>query len=104
MREVPFALMRPGQNSPPTDDCLDQTMVRGRIDLLTATEAGLVIVDYKTDRVSGKELDERAETYGRQMRIYAEAVRKLAGRKIAGVHLLFLTPRRIISIEGEPHA
>jgi ATP-dependent helicase/nuclease subunit A len=99
MREVPFALMRPAQDCPPSDDASDQMMIRGRIDLLAPMESGWAIVDYKTDRVSGPELEERAQTYGRQMQLYAEAIRKVAGGKIAAVYLVFLTPRRIVSIE-----
>jgi ATP-dependent helicase/nuclease subunit A len=98
MREVPFALMRPAQDSPPSDDASDQIMIRGRIDLLVPTESGLAIVDYKTDRVSGAELEERAQTYGRQVRLYAEAIRTVAGQNIGGIHLVFLTARRVVSI------
>jgi ATP-dependent helicase/nuclease subunit A len=98
MREVPFALMRPAQDSPPSEDASDQIMIRGRIDLLVPTESGLAIVDYKTDRVSEPELEQRAQAYGRQMQLYAEAIRKVAGGKIAAVYLVFLTPRRIVSI------
>jgi ATP-dependent helicase/nuclease subunit A len=98
MREVPFALMWPAQDSPPGDDASDQIMIRGRIDLLAPTESGWIIVDYKTDRVTEPELEQRAQAYGRQMQLYAEAIRKVAGGKIAAVYLVFLTPRRIVSI------
>ncbi|MGD0137985.1 MAG: 3'-5' exonuclease, partial [Tepidisphaeraceae bacterium] len=98
MREVPFALMWPAQDSPPSDDTSDQIMIRGRIDLLAPTESGWVIVDYKTDRVTEPELAQRAQAYGRQMQLYAEAIRKVAWGKIAAVYLVFLTPRRIVSI------
>jgi ATP-dependent helicase/nuclease subunit A len=73
-------------------------MIRGRIDLLAPTESGWVIVDYKTDRVTEPELAQRAQAYGRQMQLYAEAIRKVAWGKIAAVYLVFLTPRRIVSI------
>jgi len=98
MREVPFTLMRPGQDSPSSNDAADQIMIRGRIDLLVPTEWGLALIDYKTDRVSGPELEQRAQGYGRQMQLYAEAIRKVAGGKIAAVYLVFLSARRIVSI------
>ena len=98
MREVPFALMRPTQDCPPSGDASDQIMIRGRIDLLVPTESGLAIVDYKTDRVSEPELEQRAQVYGRQMQLYAEAIRTVAGQTIGGIHLVFLTARRVVSM------
>jgi ATP-dependent helicase/nuclease subunit A len=98
IREVPFALMHPAEDCPPSDDPADQIMIRGRIDLLVPTPSGLSIVDYKTDRVSGPELDQRVETYSRQMRLYADAIRTVARREIAAVYLVFLSPRRFVKM------
>jgi ATP-dependent helicase/nuclease subunit A len=97
IREVPFALMRPADDCP-SDELPDQIMIRGRIDLLVPTPAGLAIVDYKTDNVNGPELDGRVETYSRQMALYSEAVSKVAGQKIASVFLVFLKPRRFVKL------
>jgi ATP-dependent helicase/nuclease subunit A len=96
MREVPFALMRPADESPAATP-QDQIMIRGRIDLLLPAPFGLTIVDYKTDRVTDRQLSERAESYQRQMDLYAEALEKVAHQKIAATHLVFLTPREIRS-------
>ncbi len=63
---------------PPVADPLDQIMIRGRIDLLVRSPQGLSIVDYKTDNVSGPEMDARVETYSKQMRFYAKAIEKIA--------------------------
>jgi ATP-dependent helicase/nuclease subunit A len=98
IREVPFALIHPAEDCPPSDDPADEIMIRGRIDLLVPTPSGLSIVDYKTDRVSGPELDQRVETYGRQMRLYADAIRTVARREIASVYLVFLSPRRFVKM------
>lgn len=95
IRETPFALMRASADSPASADPMDQMMIRGRIDLLVPTENGLAIVDYKTDRVTGPELEERARGYDRQMDFYAEAIRKVCGQRIAGIHLVFLSAREI---------
>jgi ATP-dependent helicase/nuclease subunit A len=97
IREVPFALMRPADDCPSSGDPADQIMIRGRIDLLIPAPAGLTIVDYKTDKVSGPDLDHRVETYSRQMRFYAEAIRKVARHKIASIYLVFLSPRRFVA-------
>ncbi len=97
IREVPFALMHPADDCP-GDDPADQIMIRGRIDLLVPSASGLSIVDYKTDKVTGVELDQRVETYRRQMRFYADAIRTVARREIAAVYLVFLSPRRFVKM------
>jgi ATP-dependent helicase/nuclease subunit A len=98
IRELPFALAHQSAESGPPADALDQIMVRGRIDLLVPTPAGLAVVDYKTDNVAGASLEQRVQAYSRQMRLYAEAIRNVAHQPIAAIHLVFLTPRKIVSV------
>jgi ATP-dependent helicase/nuclease subunit A len=83
MREVPFAM--------------DQLMVRGRIDLLFPTPEGLVIVDYKTDNVEASELTNRVDLYRKQMQFYRQAIDKVAGQKVAGIYLIFLKAKEVVS-------
>lgn len=102
-RELPiyFAaapeLFEGGQRS---SDPMDRVMVRGRIDLLVPTPRGLVIVDYKTDRVSAEQVESRADQYREQMRHYRDAVEAVTKKKVAAVHLAFLTPRIVYSLDG----
>ncbi|MDP9173571.1 MAG: helicase-exonuclease AddAB subunit AddA [Planctomycetota bacterium] len=97
MRELPFALaISPTQiESPAAADPMDQLMVRGRIDLLVQTPRGLVIVDYKTDNVTGPAVAERVALYRGQMDFYRTAIDRVTGRKIAAIYLVFLTPQLI---------
>ena len=67
-------------------------VLEGYIDLLYEDDDGLVIVDYKTDAVSGPaELDEKVERYSVQLRAYAQAMRVAVGRPVARALLLFLS-------------
>jgi ATP-dependent helicase/nuclease subunit A len=100
IRELPFALA----DDPPggkAADPMDQIMIRGRIDLLAPTPAGLALVDYKTDQVSGEALQWRAETYVQQMRFYARAIRTIAGQPVAAIHLAFLHARQIVAVNAD---
>jgi ATP-dependent helicase/nuclease subunit A len=99
IRELPFALACHPEGISITDP-LDQIMIRGRIDLLVPTPQRLTIIDYKTDNVAGQEMNERAETYSRQMRFYAQAIKKVAKTPIAAIHLIFLRPRQIVTIDA----
>ena len=65
--EVPFLLELGG------------TIVRGKIDLLADTDEGPLVVDYKTDALSGADPAELASRYEIQRDIYALAVERGAG-------------------------
>ncbi len=101
MREVPFALACESPGGGPAPDAMDQIMIRGRIDLLVPGPRGLSIVDYKTDNVGGPEMDERVETYSRQMRLYAQAIQKVAHERVAAIYLVFLRPRKIVTLGAD---
>jgi ATP-dependent helicase/nuclease subunit A len=93
LREVPvyFAMDSAGESVDP----MDQIMVRGRLDLLVPAGDEFVILDYKTDRVSGEQLEQRAEIYREQLELYAEAIQRITGKKVAQTILVFLHPREI---------
>jgi ATP-dependent helicase/nuclease subunit A len=77
-REVPFSVF------------LDGNLVEGKIDLLFEEEGGWVIVDYKTDDVSGEALEQRFQSYRHQGLWYARAVREAAGCEVKEVAFFFV--------------
>jgi ATP-dependent helicase/nuclease subunit A len=93
-RELPIYYANPTVTTESTDP-LDQQMVRGRIDLLVPFETGWMIVDYKTDRVEGPALEERAALYTGQLDVYRKAIQKITGKPVVESALVFLTPRQI---------
>lgn len=96
LREMPFHLaVAPERwmDVPPSALPADQIMLRGRIDLVIPEQDGLIVVDYKTDRVQGAALEERAVFYKPQVALYREALEKITGRKVTGVYLVFLAAR-----------
>jgi ATP-dependent helicase/nuclease subunit A len=104
-REVPFVYALPFDGS-------EQVMVRGVIDCLVEAEQGLVLLDYKTDRVYPShprripdslfalpdvedELRARIEAYRLQIYVYGSAARALFARPVWQLMLVFLRARRI---------
>jgi ATP-dependent exoDNAse (exonuclease V) beta subunit len=68
----------------------DAGALEGQIDLLFEDDdGGLVIVDYKTDRVPGGDMAEAASPYLSQMGAYAWAVEKVTGRPVKRATLIF---------------
>jgi ATP-dependent helicase/nuclease subunit A len=60
-------------------------VLEGYVDLLVRTEAGFVIVDYKTDAWrQGTDRGERIARYRRQLAAYALALEQILGEVIAG--------------------
>lgn len=76
-------------------DCI---LVRGRMDALLQTPEGLILIDYKTDRVEPLFAESRASTYWPQVRGYAEAVHKVVKQPVVRASLVFLHARQIIDM------
>jgi ATP-dependent helicase/nuclease subunit A len=94
-REVPVYLADApeGPGVPPSDDPLDQVMIRGRLDALVIDDSSVTIIDYKTDAVSEAQVPARAEAYRAQLATYARAVERITGKPVKAALLAFLTPR-----------
>jgi len=96
-REWPFtfALQASGwENSSVAEDTI---VVQGIIDLLVRTAQGLVVIDFKTDRITAEQTQERAGLYRRQLELYSRAACAILKDKPAGRWLYFLTPS--VSVE-----
>ena len=79
-------------------DADEPVLVRGIIDVLFETPAGLVIIDYKTDRVTAAQAPQRAQAYFAPMLLYRRAVQTILGKTVAEMHLHFLTPATTIPV------
>ncbi len=79
-------------------------LLEGFVDLLFEDDDGLVVVDYKTDRIAGPEtLDATVAFYRPQVAAYAAALEKSCGRQVSRCVLLFLGDGRLTQyvLEGE---
>jgi ATP-dependent exoDNAse (exonuclease V) beta subunit len=72
-------------------------LVEGFIDLCIELQDGLVIVDYKTDPVSGEhEIAAKLDRYRIQGAAYALALETIMGREVAGCRFVFIGPDEVI--------
>ena len=81
---------------------LDDLVIRGQIDLWFEEGGEIVLVDYKTDDVSAAEARDRAGDYAMQLRLYAMAVERVAGRAPSQAWLHFLRPDTAIEVDLSP--
>ncbi|MBA7655759.1 ATP-dependent helicase/nuclease subunit A [subsurface metagenome] len=68
----------------------DTIVVQGIIDMLIITAGGVVIVDFKTDRIGAGKARERAELYRSQLELYGRAASAILNQKLLSKWLYFL--------------
>ncbi|TVY09146.1 helicase-exonuclease AddAB subunit AddA [Paenibacillus cremeus] len=89
-REVPFSFGMPARDvygaeqGGLTDEIV---MLQGVIDCLIEEENGLVLLDYKTDRLKGGSPAKIAEGYRLQLELYAGAVEKIWKKPVTGKYI-----------------
>src|ERR1035441_2194650 len=81
---------------------LDDLVIRGQIDLWFEEGGELVVVDYKTDDVTAAEAHHRARDYQLQLRLYALALERVAGRAPDRAWLHFLRPNTLVEVDLTP--
>jgi len=93
-REVPVYLASAAPDLP-NATALDQVMLRGRVDVLVPTPAGVVLIDYKTDDLAAAEVPSRAAAYLPHLSLYGRAITTMTGQRLLRAHLVFLSARVI---------
>jgi ATP-dependent exoDNAse (exonuclease V) beta subunit len=81
---------------------VEDLVIRGQVDLWFEEGGELVIVDYKTDSVTAPEAHRRARDHALQLRLYALAVERFAGRAPDRAWLYFLRPNTVVEVDLTP--
>ncbi|MGG4143193.1 helicase-exonuclease AddAB subunit AddA [Paenibacillus algorifonticola] len=91
-REVPFSCMLPASRVHPfvAEDAKDeQILIQGVMDCVFEDQHGLVLVDYKTDRILNQQWERAAERHRFQLELYAEALEAVLLRQVAECYVFF---------------
>ncbi|SEN08804.1 helicase-exonuclease AddAB subunit AddA [Paenibacillus sp. OV219] len=100
-RETPFSCTFPATRVyPGWDEGLEEEpiLIQGVIDCLFEDEQGLVLLDYKTDRIQMKQWEQAAERHRFQLTLYAEAIESVIGRKINECYVFFFDGGRAVKL------
>lgn len=81
---------------------VEDLVIRGKVDLWFEEGGELVIVDYKTDSVTATEAHQRALDHALQLRLYALAIERFAGRAPDRAWLYFLRPNTVVEVDLTP--
>ncbi|MBL7214792.1 MAG: UvrD-helicase domain-containing protein [Phycisphaerae bacterium] len=97
LREWPFtyALDAVNASAKTTGEII---VLQGIVDMIIPTENGLVIVDFKTDRVDEETMKQRAEQYAEQLRSYGRAAGDILNQPVRSAWLYFLTPQKAVEM------
>ena len=97
LREFPFALLCGAERFFAGAEG-EELLLQGVVDCCLFEPDGLVIVDYKTDRISAAEAPERAGRYASQLESYAWAMSQITGRSVKAKLVYFLRPGEAVEL------
>ena len=99
LREYRFTLLMEARAYDPQAAAEDAMLLQGVVDCCFETEAGLTVVDFKTDRVeTAAEVRARAEYYRPQLEAYSRALEQVLERPVARRALYFLHPGTTVEV------
>ncbi len=101
-KEVPFSCMLPVARVYPAQEFAnlnEQIMIQGIIDCLFEDGQGIVLVDYKTDRIWNRQWQQAAERHRFQIELYAEAIEKVLKKPILQRFVFFFDGAKAILLD-----
>lgn len=101
-REMPFSCAFPAERVYPgaAEDVRGETvLIQGVVDCLFEDEGGLVLVDYKTDRIDMKQWDRAAERHRFQLELYADAIASVLGKPVTECYVFFLDGAQTVRLK-----
>lgn len=81
-REFKFSLLQPAERYWPQLEPGETVLLQGVVDCFFDTPQGLVVVDFKSDRVTEETVAQRAGSYRPQLETYADALSTLLQRPV----------------------
>ena len=96
-REYRFSILRPVSDFVP-DVSDDPLLLQGVVDCFFEEEGELVVLDFKTDRVTHAQTKERAEHYRAQLEAYAAALEKIMEKRVREKVLYFFTANEFVKL------
>ncbi|CAM4265094.1 helicase-exonuclease AddAB subunit AddA [Paenibacillus tarimensis] len=104
-RELPFSCTVPAKVVHPvildSKSAEEPVFIQGVVDCLFEDERGLVLLDYKTDRIVNGDYEQAAERHRFQMELYAEAVGRILGKKVTERHVFFFDGGESVQLPGQ---
>ncbi len=98
-REFKFSLLAPVREFLGEGD--GETLLQGVVDLWSELPEGILLLDYKTDRVTAATQAARAEEYAPQLRVYARALEKITGKPVLRRFIWFFATESCVELPSQ---
>ena len=99
LREYRFALLVPAAVYELQAEQGEELLLQGVVDCCFETDDGLVVVDFKTDRIRPGEEMQRAEVYRPQLEAYAHALEQVLEKSVCRKVLWFFATGSAVTLE-----
>lgn len=106
-REVPFSYLLPVAKLYKQSDLEEHVLIQGVVDSMIEEEDAITLIDYKTDKIEGRYANWEAaekvmkERYQIQIKLYAEAIQAITGKKVSNAYLYFFDGQHTCQINIE---
>ncbi len=97
IREFKFSILDDANQYNP-DVFGERVLLQGVVDCAILDDDGLVILDFKTDRIRPEQLAERAEVYKPQVMAYASALSRIYQMPVKSVQLYFFERNQFVEV------
>jgi ATP-dependent helicase/nuclease subunit A len=97
VREFKFSILRPAEDYFPGGGT-DKILLQGVIDCYFEEDGEIVVIDFKTDRVTEKTIAKIAQQYSQQLNTYADALHHITGKHVKEKIIYFFSIDRAYSI------
>ena len=97
-REKPFILGKPAAEVDPSNGPEDVVMIKGVIDNFFLEDDGIILIDYKTDRIRPGEEQVLADRYRTQLIYYAAALENAFKRPVKEMYLYSFVLGKVIEV------
>ena len=96
-REFKFSMLVPAEDYYSEVEG-EELLLQGVVDCWFETEDGVTVLDFKSDRVDGATVEQRARDYRPQLEAYAKALTRLTGRPVTRRVLWFFALDRAVEV------
>ncbi|MBQ9412009.1 MAG: helicase-exonuclease AddAB subunit AddA [Oscillospiraceae bacterium] len=97
-REFRFTLLAEARDYFPEAEAGERLLLQGVVDCFFLHDGAVTLVDYKTDRVTAQEAQERAERYRTQLDTYTKALERILKKPVDRAILWFLYPGTAVEL------
>ncbi len=96
-REFKFSLLVKACDILPVEST-DEVLFQGVIDCYFEDEDGITVIDFKTDKITDYNYDEKISTYSTQITSYSEALERITGKTVKHAILYFFELNKSVEI------